>query len=143
MSISAPIIYRTFRVDKWDGETNLPRESEPFYQLYLYSGRGDYYGATVNLSSNDVLVEFLVDGLLIASDNLDNLKYFSAWKDYSPRPVPTLMYYDDGNKLLHINPMYPIQFRESIEIRLKANRNSSNRKVYGYRVGLTKEEFQQ
>lgn len=138
MSISAPIIYNTIRIDKSDVVNYLPRDYEAYATLYLYTGRTDFYGASISFNSDDILFQVWIDGALLTEDNVDNLKWYNK-STSTPKVTPSFFYWDSSNKILHFNPPYPIQIRESIEIKAKANRHSSSKKIYGYRIALTKE----
>lgn len=138
MSISAPIIYNNIKIDKSDEETYLPRDYEDYFTLYLYTGRTDFYGASIAFNSDDILFQVWVDGALLTEDNIDNLKWYNR-NINTIGVTPAFFSWNSNDKILHFNPPYPIQIRESIEIKVKANRNSNSRKVEGYRIALTKE----
>ena len=139
MSISAPIIYNTIKVDTSDEVINLPRVSHDYLTVYEYLGRSDFYGAAFAFNTDDVVFQLFADGNLVCEDNIKKLKEFIHVHHENTSTVPNLFVWDSHVKVLNVNPHYPIQVKESIIFKAKCNKNDNKKKTKGYRVTLTKE----
>jgi len=131
VSASAQTISNKIKVDFSINSQTLPTNSATILDYYTYLGSGTFYGFVTYFSSDDVIVELEVDGNIVFSFKLKDLKDFKEEDDVIP-------WFKYEEKQLSYEPSFGISYATSIKLKAKASSSSSSKKMKQYLVNIEK-----
>lgn len=119
-----------------DPDINLTTSSNPHDVVYSYSGSGELYGFTFELSNRNVEVRLVIDGTEVFNLNCKILgEMFITSTDSS---IFSWVTYDRNYDLFHFKPRTPFSYATSVSLEARANNGNTGRYLGRYFVELTK-----
>ena len=117
-------------------KVDLPRSNAAYYEIYSFSGRGDFLSAQFKFNSEQVVIKIEIDGRIVTEVNMKHIKDLMGYRDKNLRSDAAINY-NEGKKLAEINFGMPVEFRNSLKFFARANSTSNGRDLLGYQITHT------
>ena len=117
---------------------DLPKSTEPYYEVYAYEGRGDFISAVIRFNSDSIDFKMVIDDKDVLDLDLKGLKdLVSSGED---KTINHCIQWDKNYRSLLINFGLPVQFSNNISFYARSSTTSSSRDLKSYSIMLANGE---